>query len=282
MLLEKRKKQHELENKLKILEKFLSCDKNIEEYHKCKADLDEIYDNIAEGVKIRSKCQWYEENEKSTKHSLNLEEKHAEKSTIQRLITDKKDLVKYDDINNEIFSYFKSLFERTDQIGKLNHNTLLESVTLPSVTNDQKVVCDNDLTDKELFDALKGIPNKKSPGNDGLTKEFYETFWDELKDSFINSIKLAYQKKALSTSQRQAVIKLIEKKDRDKTLLKNWRSISFLNVDLKIISKAFASKLKTVLPSLISSEQTAYIKKRFIGERGRLISDILSVTNTLK
>ena len=129
---------------------------------------------------------------------------------------------------------------------------------------------------------MKGIPNNKSPGNDGLTKEFYETFWDEFKDSFINSIKLAYQKKALSTSQRQAVIKLIEKKDRDKTLLKNWRSISFLNVDLKIISKAFASKLKTVLPSLISSEQTAYIKKRFIGERGRLISDILSVTNTLK
>ena len=53
---EKRKKQHELERKLKILEKSLSCDKNIEEYHKCKADLDGIYDNNAEGVKIRSKC----------------------------------------------------------------------------------------------------------------------------------------------------------------------------------------------------------------------------------
>ena len=53
----------------------------------------------------------------------------------------------------------------------------------------------NDLTDKELLNALKGILNNKSPGNDGLTKEFYETFWDELKDSFINLIKLAYQKR---------------------------------------------------------------------------------------
>ena len=52
----------------------------------------------------------------------------------------------------------------------MNHKTLLESVTLPSVTNDQKVVYDNDLTDKELFDALKGIPNNKSPGNDRLKK----------------------------------------------------------------------------------------------------------------
>ena len=99
-----------------------------------------------------------------------------------------------------------------DQVDKMNHKTLLESITLPSVTNDQKVVCNIDLTSKELFDALKGIPNDKYPGNDGLTKEFNETFWDELKYSFINSIKLAYQKMALSTSKHQAVIKLIEKK----------------------------------------------------------------------
>ena len=64
--------------------------------------------------------------------------------------------------------------------------------------------------------------------------------------------------------------------------MKNWRPISLLNVDLKIISKAFASRLKTVLPSIISLEQTGYIEKRFIGESGRLISDILSVTNNLK
>ena len=103
----------------------------MKEYHKCKADLDEIDDNIAAGVKIRSKCQCYEENKKSTKYFLDFEKKHIEKCTIGRLVTDKIDLVKYDDIINEIFSYFKSLFERTDQIDKLNHNTLLESITLP-------------------------------------------------------------------------------------------------------------------------------------------------------
>ena len=40
-------------------------------------------------------------------------------------------------------SHFKYLFKRTDHIDKLDHNTLLQSITLPSVTNDQKVVCDN-------------------------------------------------------------------------------------------------------------------------------------------
>ena len=91
---EKRKKQHELESKLKILEKSFSWDENVEEHHKRKADLAEIYDNIAEEVKIRSKCQCHKENEKSIKYFLNLEKRHAEKSTIRRLVTDKKDLVK--------------------------------------------------------------------------------------------------------------------------------------------------------------------------------------------
>ena len=55
-----------------------------------------------------------------------------------------------------------------------------------------------------------------------------------------------------------------------------------LSVDLKIISDLFAARLKTVLPSSISSEQRAYIEKRFIDESGRLISEILNVTNNLK
>ena len=62
--------KEELENKLKTLEKSLSYNKNIEENHKCNTDLDEIYGNIAEWVKTRSKCQWYEESEKSIKYFL--------------------------------------------------------------------------------------------------------------------------------------------------------------------------------------------------------------------
>ena len=48
-----------------------------------------------------------------------------------RVVADKNDLVKYNDINNEVFSYFNSLFERTDQIDNLDHNTLLQSIILP-------------------------------------------------------------------------------------------------------------------------------------------------------
>ena len=83
------------------------------------------------------------------------------------------------------------------------------------------------------------------------------------------------------TSQRQVVINLLEKKDRDKRLTRNWKAISLLNTDLKVFSKALAAKLKSVLLSLITSQQTAYVQNRCIGDAGRLMSDILYISDKL-
>ena len=104
------------------------------------------------------------------------------------------------------------------------------------------------------------MPNNKTPGNDVLSKELHGAFLNELKDSLSFYHPKTY--KEISVSQRQAVIKLHEKKDRDKKLIKNWRPISLLNTDLKIFSKALATKLKSVLLSLITLKQTAYVQNR--------------------
>ena len=63
--------------------------------------------------------------------------------------------------------------------------------------------------------------------------------------------------------------------------MKNWRPSSLLNVDYKIISKALGSKLKKVLPNFIWPQQTAHVKNRLIGESGRLIADIIEITDIL-
>ena len=95
----------------------------------------------------------------------------------------------------------------------------------------------------------------------------------------MESVNQVFHSKFLSISQRKAVIKLTEKKNRDKRYIKSWRPISLLNVDTKILSKVFSNKLKTILPTLISLQQTAYVKNRFIGESGRLISDIIEINS---
>ena len=55
------------------------------------------------------------------------------------------------------------------------------------------------------------------------------------------------------------------------------RPISLLNVDYKKIAKGLAARLKYILPKIISSKQSAYVKNRFIREIGRLISDTTKV-----
>ena len=124
------------------------------------------------------------------------------------------------------------------------------------------------------------MPNGKSPVHDDLSKEFYEHFWGDLKFYFIDSLKQSKIDGNLSISQRQAVIKLIAKKDRDKRFVKNWRPISLLSVDTKILSKSLAEKLNNVLPELMSSNQTAYVKNRCKSESGRLISDVIEMWYT--
>ena len=76
----------------------------------------------------------------------------------------------------------------------------------------------------------------------------------------VKTCNYSFEKGELSASQKQAVITLIQKKDIDVTLIKNWRPISQINVDIKIASKALAARMKTVIHSLISYNQTTYVK----------------------
>ena len=121
----------------------------------------------------------------------------------------------------------------------------------------------------------------KFPENDGITKEFYIKFWDAVKEPLCASIQQSFIAGELSTSQKQAIIKLIEKKHRDKRFIKNWRPISPLNADMKLILKVLASHLKSVISSIVNENQVAYVNNRFISEKGRLISDIIEINNSL-
>jgi len=82
----------------------------------------------------------------------------------------------------------------------------------------------------------------------------------------------------MSSSQKQAVITLIEKKGKDRSFLENWRPISLVNVDAKIMSKAIATRIKNVLRNIIHHNQTGFIKDRYIGETVQSIFDIIDFT----
>ena len=81
--------------------------------------------------------------------------------------------------------------------------------------------------------------------------EFYRVFWPLLGKFMVDSFNEAYSKKR-NVSQKQAVITLIEKKEKDRNYLENWRPISLINVDAKIASKVISTRVIKVLPEIIS------------------------------
>ena len=95
---------------------------------------------------------------------------------------------------------------------KITAEDFLNVIDVQKLSENQVKLCEEDLTKKDLYKSLRSMQNAKSPGNDGLTKECHETFWDDLKEIFVNSLRDAKDIGHLSTSQRQAIIKLIEKK----------------------------------------------------------------------
>ena len=88
----------------------------------------------------------------------------------------------------------------------------------------------------------------------------------------VASLNYSYDVGELSNSQRKAIIILLEKKDKDKRSISNWRPISLINVDVKIGSKAISKRLESVLPSIIQFNQCAYVKGRTICDAVRTCS----------
>ena len=128
---------------------------------------------------------------------------------------------------------------------------------------------------QECWEALNSMINCKTPGNDGLTKEFYVCFFKQLDKLLVSTFNYSFDHGEMRTSQKQAIIVLIQRKDGDSRLIKNWRPISLMNVDAKIASKALAMRIKKTIYKLVHTDQTAYITGHFIGESVRLIEDLL-------
>ena len=181
---------------------------------------------------------------------------------------------------NEIHSFYSELYDVKSGL-QTDYSTcpfLEDTLSSPKLTDSMREMCEGQLTYSECFKVLYTFSNNRTPGNDGLTIEFYKFFWSEIGTLLVDSLNYAYFHGELSNSQKQAVITLIEKKDKDRRWIKNWRPISLVNVDVKIGSKAIAKRLENVLPHIIHYDQNAFVKGRTIFDATRTISDVMEFT----
>ncbi|KAF7653626.1 hypothetical protein LDENG_00080770 [Lucifuga dentata] len=102
----------------------------------------------------------------------------------------------------------------------------------------------------------------KSPGMDGFPIEYYKKFLDILVPILMKVYLEAFNLESLPNTFNEALISLIPKRDRNALDPSNYRPISLINVDCKILAKILASRLEKVLPSIINSDQVGFIKGR--------------------
>ena len=106
---------------------------------------------------------------------------------------------------------------------------------------------------------LKSFRKNKSLGLDRLTAELYIVFWDELKSKLFQVYEDSFIKGILHETMRVGVVTLLEKNGKDRAELSNWRPITLLNVDYRILTKTSSQRLKTTLPNIIHKDQNGFI-----------------------
>ena len=239
-----------------------------------------MYDYITQGAIIRSRATWYELGEKNNKYFLNLEKSNKKKSSVRKIFTrDGKLTNNPKKIMDELESFYADLYDGSSCPSDSATSMFLDNSTgFPALADDSRKGCEGKLGYSECFSVLGTFPKNKTPGNDGLTIEFYLAFWPLFGRLLVDSLNYAFEFGELSNSQKQAIITLIEKKGKDKRMIRNWRPISLINVDAKIASKTLAKRLEKVLPEIIHSNQNAFVKGRSIFDAIRTIDDLMEYT----
>jgi len=276
-----RDKVKALEQKLLEIERELEhSNRNIIKVRKSQivAGLEQYYLEKAKAAQIRARVTDIEDGEKNTKYFLSLEKNRQENNTIHSLKICSTKITGNSRVLREVTSFWENIY-KSKVVNDQDIEEYLADISLErGLADKEQEICEGLLTIEECNEALKNMKSNKSPGSDGLPKEFYETFWDNIKHMVIDSLNESFQKGTMTPSQRNGIITLMFKKG-DREEMKNWWPISLLNTDYKLAAFSVANRLHKVLAHLINEDQTGYVKNRFIGTNIRLIEDIFDYTS---
>ena len=112
---------------------------------------------------------------------------------------------------NELEDFYTGLYDSEDNLPDYA-NLCLRHSEIPKLSPEKAATCEGKLTVEECIQSLQSFKENKSPGNDGLTVEFYKTFWGILGELLVEGLNCAFDHSELSNSQKQAITTLVEKK----------------------------------------------------------------------
>lgn len=268
----KRRKEKEIRKELR--EEENKRDGDIQKITVLEEKLKKMEERKCKGAMLRSKAKHIVEGEKCTKFFFNLEKRRGRSGVMKEIKgKDDKTVKGTEEILKEVKYYYEDLF-RTNKIDEKEKEILLQQITV-KVAKEDKKQCDKEIEKEEIIQAIELLNGGKSPGIDGLGSEFYKTFKEKISIILKEIYEQIFEKGELYQMMGMGLMKIIYKGKGDKTVLKNFRPITMLNTDLKILAKVLADRLKKVLPTIIKTNQSYGVKGRDIADTISSIRDLI-------
>ena len=210
-------------------------------------------------VKInKTKSQFFEKTSKIDKPLARLIKKKREKNKINKIINEEGEVTTGNaEIQRIIRDYYGQLYGyKMDNLEEMNR--FLERFNLPRLNQEEIEIMNNPVISTEIEAVIKNLPKNKIPGGDGLTGEFYQTFREQLMPILLKLFQKIAEEETLPNSFYKATITLIPKSYSCNTK-ENYRPISLMNRDTKILNKILANRIQQCIKKLIHHDQVGFI-----------------------
>jgi hypothetical protein len=162
------------------------------------------------------------------------------------------------EIQEIIRDYFESLFcNKFENLKEMDR--FRETYNHPKLNQEDINHLNRSITQNEIEAAIKSLQEKKSPGPDGFTAEFYQTFKEKLIQTLLKMLHEIEREGTLPNSFYEANITLIPKPDKDTSKKENDRPISLMSINAKILNKIMANRIQQHIRKIIHHDQVGFI-----------------------
>ena len=241
-----------------------------------KMEFDLLSTRKVENLILKSRYMSFEHGEKAGKilaHQLRQKAANQYISTISdQQGTKHTDQI---EINSCFRQFYSSLYTSEPPDDQSALDNFFQGLEIPKVNPAAAARLDRDISLDEIIDSIASMQSGKSPGPDGYPSEFFKKFSEQLAPLLLSVFRESLSSQSLPQTMREATISLILKKDKDPVQCGSYRPISLLNTDVKILAKCLALRLELHLPSIISTDQTGFIKNRYSFFNIRRLMNIL-------
>ncbi|KAM4663368.1 histo-blood group ABO system transferase-like [Discoglossus pictus] len=158
----------------------------------------------------------------------------------------------------------------------------LNSSDLPTITVEELGALNASVSLDEVRKTIQKLKAGKSPGPDGFTNSYYKAFTDTLGPHLVPLFNNILAGEQIPAELNAAEIILFPKKGRDPLEMKNYRPISLLNCDMKILSKIMSDRLACILPRLIHNDQVGFVAHRKAEVNIRKVLNLIHKAKTSK